>query len=104
MVSAPAWRLLVAARCWPTVAPRAVRSCRHKTSGNPPSLRSDGMASSRSETGAPPRLKPCLEPRLKKRAEFLRVSGRGRKTPMPGLVLQVLKRDDDAPARLGFTV
>ena len=62
------------------------------------------MASSRSETGAPPRLKPCLEPRLKKRAEFLRVSGRGRKTPMPGLVLQVLKRDDDAPARLGFTV
>ena len=41
---------------------------------------------------------------MKKRAEFLRVSGRGRKTPMPGLVLQVLKRDDDAPARLGFTV
>jgi ribonuclease P protein component len=41
--------------------------------------------------------------RLTQRAEFLAVA-RGRKTPMPGLVLQVLKRDDSAPARLGFTV
>ena len=62
------------------------------------------MAPSRSEAGAPPCLKQGLQTRLKKRAEFLRVAGRGRKTPMPGLVLQVLKRDDDAPARLGFTV
>jgi ribonuclease P protein component len=42
--------------------------------------------------------------RLKRRAEFLHVAAKGRKTPMPGLVLQVLRRDDDAPARLGFTV
>ena len=42
--------------------------------------------------------------RLKRRAEFLRVAGKGRKTAMPGLVLQVLPRDDAAPARLGFTV
>jgi ribonuclease P protein component len=42
--------------------------------------------------------------RLKRRAEFLRVAAKGRKSPMPGLVLQVLRRDDDAPARLGFTV
>lgn len=42
--------------------------------------------------------------RLKKRAEFLRVAGKGRKAPMPGLVLQGLARADDAPARLGFTV
>lgn len=42
--------------------------------------------------------------RLKRRAEFLRVAGKGRKTPAPGLVLQALKRDDDGPARLGFTV
>jgi ribonuclease P protein component len=32
------------------------------------------------------------------------VAGKGRKHAMPGLVLQVLRRDDDAPARLGFTV
>ena len=42
--------------------------------------------------------------RLKRRAEFLRLAAKGRKAPMPGLVLQALARDDDAPARLGFTV
>jgi len=42
--------------------------------------------------------------RLKKRAEFLRVAAKGRKAPMPGLVLQALPRDDDDPVRLGFTV
>lgn len=42
--------------------------------------------------------------RLKRRAEFLQVAAKGRKAPMPGLVLQALPRDDDAPARLGFTV
>ena len=42
--------------------------------------------------------------KLKRRAEFLRVAGKGRKAPVPGLVLQALRRDDDAPARLGFTV
>ena len=41
---------------------------------------------------------------MTRRAEFLRVAGRGRKAPVPGLVLQVLRRDDDGPARLGFTV
>lgn len=47
---------------------------------------------------------PATPPRLKRRAEFLRVAGRGRKLPAPGLVLQVLARDDAGPARLGFTV
>ena len=48
---------------------------------------------------------PAADPkRLTRRAEFLRVAAAGRKTPMPGLVLQVLKRADDSPARLGFTV
>ncbi len=42
--------------------------------------------------------------RLTRRAEFLRVAGRGRKAACGGLVLQALDRDDDAPARLGFTV
>ena len=42
--------------------------------------------------------------RLKRRAEFLRVAGKGRKAPSPGLVLQVLLREDTGPARLGFTV
>lgn len=44
------------------------------------------------------------EIRLKRRAEFLRVAAKGAKAPMPGLVLQALKRDDAKPARLGFTV
>ena len=47
---------------------------------------------------------PALPGRLKRRAEFLRVSSKGRKVPVHGLVLQALPRDDDAPARLGFTV
>ncbi len=42
--------------------------------------------------------------RLKRRAEFLRVAGSGRKAAQPGLVLQARLRDDSAPARLGFTV
>jgi ribonuclease P protein component len=42
--------------------------------------------------------------RLKKRAEFLRVAGKGRRAPMPGVVLQALDRSDGAPARVGFTV
>lgn len=42
--------------------------------------------------------------RLKRRAEFLLLAAKGRKAPMPGLVLQALKRGDTAPARLGFTV
>ncbi len=42
--------------------------------------------------------------RLKRRAEFLRVAAKGRKAPVHGLVLQALARDDDGPARIGFTV
>jgi ribonuclease P protein component len=42
--------------------------------------------------------------RLKRRAEFLRVAGKGRKAAMPGLVLQALAREDSGPARVGFTV
>lgn len=42
--------------------------------------------------------------RLKRRAEFLLLAAKGRKAPMPGLVLQAMKRPDAAPARLGFTV
>ena len=48
---------------------------------------------------------PPLPPgRLKRRAEFLRVAAKGRKAPMPGVVLQALPRNDAAPLRLGFTV
>ncbi|HTC10983.1 MAG TPA: ribonuclease P protein component [Acetobacteraceae bacterium] len=42
--------------------------------------------------------------RLKRRAEFLLLAAKGRKAPMPGLVIQALPRGDAAPARLGFTV
>lgn len=42
--------------------------------------------------------------KLKRRAEFLAVAGKGRKAPSPGMVLQALQRQDDQPARLGFTV
>ncbi|GBQ15654.1 ribonuclease P protein component [Swaminathania salitolerans] len=41
---------------------------------------------------------------LKKRPEFLRCAGRGRKVATPGLVLQVLKREEAEPARVGYTV
>ncbi len=51
-----------------------------------------------------PKSDPRKPTRLTRRAEFLRVAGQGRKAPAPGLVLQVLARNDDAPARLGFTV
>ena len=47
---------------------------------------------------------PPAPGRLKRRAEFLLVAARGRKTATHGLVLQALPRDDTAPARLGFTV
>src|ERR1700712_3153790 len=79
MASGRACPRSAAARCWPTAAPRAARS----------SL-PDPMP-------APPQ-------RLKRRAEFLRVAGKGRKAPMPGVVLQALRRDDAGPARIGFTV
>ena len=42
--------------------------------------------------------------RLKKRAEFLAVAGKGAKAPMPGLVMQLMPRADDLPFRVGFTV
>lgn len=54
-----------------------------------------------SDQAPPLRLKHL---RLKRRAEFLAVAGKGRKAPSPGLVLQALQRSDTAPARLGFTV
>ncbi|HXQ49693.1 MAG TPA: ribonuclease P protein component [Stellaceae bacterium] len=41
--------------------------------------------------------------RLKKRAEFLHVAGKGRKWTTPGLILQALSRDADATPRVGFT-
>ena len=41
--------------------------------------------------------------RLKRRAEFLRAA-QGKKAAVGGVVLQALPRNDDAPARLGFTV
>jgi ribonuclease P protein component len=42
--------------------------------------------------------------RLKRRADFLRAAAKGRKAATQGLVLQALRRDDQGPARLGFTV
>ena len=53
---------------------------------------------------APEYPKPPAPGRLKRRAEFLRVAAKGRKAPVPGLVLQALRRDDADPVRLGFTV
>ena len=42
--------------------------------------------------------------RLKQRAEFLRAASKGRKAAIGGVVLQALPRNDQLPARLGFTV
>ena len=41
---------------------------------------------------------------LKRRAEFLRVAGKGRRASVHGLALQALPRGDGGPARIGFTV
>jgi ribonuclease P protein component len=51
-------------------------------------------------------LSPDARPagRLKRRAEFLRVAAKGRKTATHGLVLQALHRDDQGSLRIGFTV
>jgi ribonuclease P protein component len=56
-----------------------------------------------SETGTIAAARGDVPGRLTQRAEFLKVA-RGRKVPAPGLVLQVLPRNDAAPVRLGFTV
>jgi len=43
-------------------------------------------------------------PRLKRRSEFLRVAGKGRKWAMPGVVVQALRRaEEEPPIRVGFT-
>jgi ribonuclease P protein component len=48
--------------------------------------------------------KPRKPTRLTRRAEFLAAAAKGRRAAVHGLVLQALPRDDEAPARLGFTV
>jgi ribonuclease P protein component len=51
---------------------------------------------------------PCGTPikpdRLRRRPEFLRVAASGKKAAIGGVVVQALKRGDDGPVRLGFTV
>jgi ribonuclease P protein component len=42
--------------------------------------------------------------RLRRRAGFLAVATAGRKFAQAGLVLQVRRRDEGGPARVGFTV
>ena len=42
--------------------------------------------------------------RLTQRKQFLQVAGSGRKAAVSGVVVQALRRDDAAGARLGFTV
>jgi ribonuclease P protein component len=42
--------------------------------------------------------------RLTRRSEFLAAAAKGRRAAVHGLVLQALPRDDQALARLGFTV
>jgi ribonuclease P protein component len=49
-------------------------------------------------------LPPASLGRLKRRSDFLLVAAKGRKAATHGLVLQILTRNDQAPARIGFTV
>ena len=42
--------------------------------------------------------------RLRHRRDFLLCASKGRKAPLPGLVLQARRRDDDGAPRVGFTV
>lgn len=41
---------------------------------------------------------------MKKRPQFLRVAGKGRKVATPGMVVQLLPGDGAAETRVGFTV
>ena len=43
-----------------------------------------------------------MPPVIGKRADFL-AAARARRQPMPGFLLQARARDDDGPARIGFT-
>ena len=43
-------------------------------------------------------------PRLKRRAEFLKVAATGRKWVTRGLILQQRRREDDNSPRIGYTV
>jgi ribonuclease P protein component len=86
----PAWPQSAAAGCWPLAAPRAASGC-------PPEDQRPPLLAATNPVSQPP-------PRLKRRAEFLRVAAKGRKTATHGLVLQALSRDDQSPARIGFTV
>ncbi|GAN75890.1 ribonuclease P protein component [Acidisphaera rubrifaciens] len=42
--------------------------------------------------------------RLRHRRDFLLCASKGRKAPLPGLVLQARRREDDGAPRVGFTV
>ena len=81
MDSAPGWPPSAAGRCWPTAGPKAASVCRLDLG-----------------------LRLAATGRLTRRADFQRAAAKGRKAPMPGLVLQVLPRGDAGPVRLGFTV
>jgi ribonuclease P protein component len=50
-----------------------------------------------------PGLAPPRPARLTRRAEFLAVAAKGRKYAMPGMLVQGLKVEGRADARLGFT-
>jgi ribonuclease P protein component len=41
---------------------------------------------------------------LRQRSDFVAVAAAGNKTATPGFMLQARTRDDDGPARIGFTV
>lgn len=87
MASAPAWRRWAAAESWHAAGPRGA-------SASPPD-----QAPASAVAGVA---------RLKRRAEFLRVAGKGRKSVTPGLILQAARRSeasspDSDTARVGFT-
>ena len=54
------------------------------------------LALSHPETLSPPET-------LKRRAEFLRLAGRGRKIAKPGFVMQIMTSESQAPLRVGYT-
>ena len=60
--------------------------------------RDDGVAASR--MSGPDRFP--MPPVLRQRAEFL-AAARARRQGMPGFLLQARRREDDGPARIGFT-
>jgi ribonuclease P protein component len=95
----------VAARCLPIAAPRGAKGCQPEPNRVCWYAIMPALIPPRIVPQTPiPNISDSKPGRLRRRPEFLRVAASGKKSAIGGVVLQALKRGDDGPVRLGFTV